>query len=255
MNCEKCHDLLSEFLEGSLNGKDHAVFSAHLEECLSCADVREEMQAIVSVARESREFEVAPPNSRALWLRIRNTIESEQESNAWAASAAARAPRRASQEREGFWAGLLNRRWELSLPQLAASVAVLAIVVSLATAVGVQGWQGAQLAGVEGVHGRSGFSSTQANSFDAASDALYHQSYMQQQETRISYWKQHVEQRKASWNPQMRNAFDRSLNVIEEAVSESASAVERNPHDEVSQEMLNAALRDRMELLREFSEQ
>lgn len=254
MNCEKCHDLLSDFLEGSLDGKDHAVFSAHLEECLSCADVREEMQSIVSVARESREFDVAPPNSRALWLRIRNTIESEQETTAWAAAAGV--SRRATQEREGFWAGLLNRRWELSLGQLAASVAVLAIVVSLATAIGVQGWQGTQLAGVEGVHGRSGFNSQQAgSSFDAASNALYHQAYMQQQETRISYWKQHVEQRKASWNPQMRNAFDRSLNVIDEAVSESATALERNPHDEISREMLNGALRDKMELLREFSEQ
>jgi hypothetical protein len=45
------------------------------------------------------------------------------------------------------------------------------------------------------------------------------------------------------------------MQVIDQAVNESLSALDRNPHDEVSEEMLNAALRDKMELLREFSEQ
>ncbi len=70
----------------------------------------------------------------------------------------------------------------------------------------------------------------------------------------IDYWNQRIEKRKANWNPRMRDAFERSMVVIEDAVNDSHGELARNPHDEVSEEMLNAALRDKMELLREFSE-
>ena len=40
-----------------------------------------------------------------------------------------------------------------------------------------------------------------------------------------------------------------------EVLDESLEELKSNPHDEVSEEMLNSALRDKMELLREFSEQ
>src|SRR5918997_238227 len=77
MNCEKCSELLGDFLDGTLAGEDRALLGAHLDECLGCACVRDEIRAIVSVAAESREHLVAPPNERALWLRVRNTIEAE----------------------------------------------------------------------------------------------------------------------------------------------------------------------------------
>ena len=43
--------------------------------------------------------------------------------------------------------------------------------------------------------------------------------------------------------------------VLDEALTESMDELERNPHDEVAEQMLNAALRDKIELLREFGEQ
>lgn len=247
MNCEKCQELLGEFLEGTLAERERAAFGAHLEECLGCASMRDELGAIVAVARDCRDYEAAPPNSRAMWLRIRNTLEGELEAAERAAASARLAA--SSSGRESLWSRWMNRRWELSLPQLAAAVAAVAVFVSLATAVGVRGWRAPELA--SGDKGRS----ARDAGFDAASDALYHRAYLQQQEARISYWKQHIEQRKASWNPQMRNAFERSMSVIDAAVNESVSELERNPHDEVTQEMLDSALRDKAELLREFSEQ
>ncbi|HEX8475400.1 MAG TPA: zf-HC2 domain-containing protein [Pyrinomonadaceae bacterium] len=256
MNCEKCQDLLSDFLDGTLAGDDQGLLSRHLEECLSCVGVRDEFQTISRIARDdcgSCTFD--PPNERAMWLRIRNTIEAELDSQRAldAKTAAARAATAGSGG--GFWAGLMSKRWELSLPQMTAAVFALVIGVSVVTALGLQGLRGANTV--------SSFATTASDTsgagtetrIDAAADALYHQAYLQQQQARISLWEQRVAQRKASWNPQMRNAFERSVNVIDAAVNDSLKELERDPHDEVSAEMLNAALSDKMELLREFSEQ
>jgi hypothetical protein len=70
----------------------------------------------------------------------------------------------------------------------------------------------------------------------------------------IEYLMKRVEERKGRWNPRMREAFDRNLGIIDAAVSDSLKELDQSPHDEISEEALNAALRDKMELLREFSE-
>ncbi len=52
----------------------------------------------------------------------------------------------------------------------------------------------------------------------------------------------------------MRDAFDRNLQVIDTALNESQQELNQSPHDEISEDALNAALRGKMELLKEFSE-
>ncbi|MGI8565420.1 MAG: anti-sigma factor family protein [Pyrinomonadaceae bacterium] len=100
MNCDKCQELLSDFIDGTLTGEDRILFDSHLVDCLSCVGVREEMRSIVGVARETREHYAAPPNERAMWLRIRKTIEVELDTNR-PAKAAANSARDSSTE--GFW--------------------------------------------------------------------------------------------------------------------------------------------------------
>lgn len=249
MNCEKCQDLLSDFLDGSLAGEDHGLLSTHLEECLSCVGIRDEFESIARVAREdcaSCTFD--PPNSRAMWLRIRNTLEYELEAKR---ALEATPSSRAAASGGGFWSGLMSKRLELSLPQLAAAVFALVVGVSVVTALGLQGWSG----GAPGATAANFSGGRKNTGVDASADALYHQSYLQQQQARMRLWEQRVAERKESWNPQMRNAFERSVGVIDAAVNDSLKELERDPHDEVSTEMLNAALSDKMELLREFSEQ
>jgi hypothetical protein len=75
-----------------------------------------------------------------------------------------------------------------------------------------------------------------------------------QQEQAIAYWNQRVELNKERWNAQMRETFDRNLQVIDQAVNNSLNELTRNPHDEVSEEMLNAALNEKLALLKEFSD-
>jgi hypothetical protein len=234
MDCEKCSDLLGDFLDGTLGDDDGALLSAHLEECLGCGCVRDEIRSIVSVAAESREHFVAPPNERALWLRVRNTIEAELNAQQRAAAAVAGASA-ARRERENFLTRLMNKRWALSLPQLTAAVVAIVVGVSVITTVGMQRLAG-QTAKLE--------PPTMRREKKLNPDQM----------VAIEYLMKRVEERKGRWNPRMREAFDRNLGIIDATVSDSLKELDESPHDEISEETLNAALRDKMELLREFSE-
>jgi gas vesicle protein len=77
--------------------------------------------------------------------------------------------------------------------------------------------------------------------------------YRQQQQT-IAYWNQRVEMNKARWSTQMRETFDRNMSVIDAAVNDSMEQLKANPHDTVSEDILNEALNDKVALLKEFSD-
>src|SRR5207245_2745916 len=175
----------------------------------------------------------AVANERALWLRISNIIESEL-----AVSSPVAVPKNA-----GWWFRLMNQSWELSFPQLAASVAALVIVVSLVTVGGLRRFN----------FGSSG-SGFQSSGFTLPSSNLPLEVRYRQQQQMIDYWNQRVELNKARWNPQMRETFDRNMSVIDAAVNDSLRQLGQNPNDEVSEEILNAAMNDKVELLTEFDE-
>jgi anti-sigma factor RsiW len=225
MNCEKYQDLLSDFLEGSLTPEDHNRVEAHLSDCGVCAEARSDVDAIVMFCRENRGEYEAVPNERALWLRISNTIESDL----------AVLPRALVKAKAGWWARLMNQSWQLSFPRLAASAAVIVIVVALGTIVGVRRFQGSGGTPV------------------VATGSSVEERYRQQQQV-IAYWNQRVELNKARWSPQMRETFDRNMSVIDAAVNDSMRQLTQNPHDGVSEDILNAALNDKVELLKEFAD-
>ncbi|HKO95875.1 MAG TPA: anti-sigma factor [Pyrinomonadaceae bacterium] len=233
MNCDKCQDLVSDLLDGSLSQEDQNTLNLHLEECLSCADVRNDLQSIVSFCQTQRGEYSAPPNEQAMWLRIRNVIEASEPLTAKAASA--------SPQRKLF--GWVGRTWELSFSQLAASAAVIVLLVSLTTVVGLRRLNLSTPA-------RAPESTTESMGMAAANL----RNRINQQQQAIAYWNQRVEFNKARWNPEMRETFDRNLKVIDQAVSSSFDALSANPHDEVSEEMLNTALNEKLALLKEFSE-
>jgi hypothetical protein len=70
----------------------------------------------------------------------------------------------------------------------------------------------------------------------------------------IDYWNQRVELNKARWSPEMRATFDRNLRYIDEAIANSLDELSRNPHDEISEQMLNESLNDKLTLLKDFSD-
>ena len=246
MNCEECQELLSDFLDGELSGQGHISLSAHLEECLSCLSARDELDSIVSFCRDCRGEYEAPPNERALWIRIRNTIEAEQ--GAAVAAAAAAAPARTKSR----WARIMDRSWELSFSQMTGAIAAIVIAVALATVFGIHSMQGDLGSNRQGTLATDRGGQGQPQPMTPSVGALDER--MRQQQLTIEYWNQRVEQRKARWNPQVREAFERNVSVLDQTVEDSRRVLIQNPHDEVYEEMLNTALNDKMELLKEFSD-
>jgi len=228
MNCEICQELIHDLIDGSISQTDEFTLNTHLKQCLDCDSVRQDLTSIVGFCRTQRGQYEAPPNERALWLRIRNVIEAEIPSRI----AATPAPRRS------FLGRLMGHTWELSLPQLATSAVAIVLLVSLATVVGLRRWGG------YGVP---------ATVTQIAASNENDQVWQRQQQV-ISYWNQRIEVNKVRWSPEMRATFDRNMKFIDEAVANALEDLKRNPHDEVSEQMLNEALNDKLTLLQDFSD-
>ena len=227
MNCETCQELIHDLLDGSISQMDESTLNTHLRQCLDCDSVRQDLASIVGFCRTQRGQYEAPPNEVALWLGIRNVIEAENPSGVAGKS----------EPRRSFLGGLMGRSWELSLPQLAGLVAAIVLFVSLATVVGVRRW------GVE-----AGPETPVQSQASNVNDRVW------QRRQAINYWNQRVELNKMRWSAEMRETFDRNMKVIDEAVANSLNELNRNPHDEVSEQMLNESLNDKLSLLKEFSE-
>jgi anti-sigma factor RsiW len=233
MNCEKCQELLSDFLDGTLGHAEHASVSAHLAACRECDEAREEFNSIFAAARDAHEYLYAPSDEHALWMRVRDAVESD----------GLTARRAAADARTGFWSRLLNTRFQLSFPQLASGVAALVVSVAFATAVAVR------------YVGTSKATRADRAARRVVSDDIYPGAYVEPHEASLRYWEQRVAARKASWNPRMRASFEVSVSALDKTVEESLADLRNNPHDEVAEEMLNSALRDKIELMRDFGEQ
>ena len=204
------------------------------------------MNSIVSFCRESRGQYDAPPNDQALWLRIRNTVESEHVTNA-----AAQNPRRQAR-RESWLSRSMRRSWELSFSQMVTAVVAIIIFASLATVFSLRSLQNNSGSATTNLNSTGGQTvALTTNNGGAQVFELKDRPWQQQQ---INYLTQVVEQHKSHWNPQVRADFERNLDLLDQTVNESLQKLSVHPHDDVTEEMLNAALNDKMQLLREFSD-
>jgi hypothetical protein len=228
MNCETCQELIHELIDGSISQRDEFTLNTHLKECLDCESVRQDLTSIVGFCRTQRGVYEEPPSAAAMWLRIRNVIEAELPSK----TVVEAEPRRSLLGR------LLGRSWELSLPQLAASTVAIVLLVSLTTVVGLRRWGGYSVPTPPP-------SRVEASNVNAG---------VWQRQQVINYWNQRVELNKARWSAEMRETFDRANQRIDQTVADSLNDLNRNPHDEVSEQMLNEALNDKLALLKDFSD-
>jgi hypothetical protein len=230
MNCDQCQELIQDLIDGRISQRDEFTLNTHLKECLDCESVRQDLTSIVSYCQMHRGEYEAPPNTQALWLRIHNVIEAENSTRAVAQS---------KLRQPSFLGRLLNHTWELSLPQLAASAVAIVLLVSLTTVVGLRRW---------GSEGGDSAIMPQAQASSSASDRVW------QRQQLINYWNQRVEMNKARWSPDMRESFDRSMKVIDEAVANSLNELNRHPHDEAYEQILNESLNEKLALLKDFSD-
>jgi anti-sigma factor RsiW len=240
MNCDECDHLLSGFMDNELEETQAAAVREHLAFCDKCAKVCEELAAIVDLCRSEAPNAAVSPNSKALWCRINNIIESEVKPD--------QVPLPKIEEPR-------RRFWLFSLPQLAAAVVCIALISSLLTVVAIRNYKrpaddftsrsAESQTTIERVMAKVGLIETPQQARDR---------HTAEQKAAIEYWNRHVQQRRAQWDARMRDAFDRNLNVLNDSVNEYTLILQQNPDDEITGEMLDSALDEKMSLLREFAE-
>jgi hypothetical protein len=190
--------------------------------------------------RDTASADIIPPNSQALWCRINNLIESEIKPEP---------PPEPEQSR-------LRRGWNLTFSQAGAGVLAVAFISSLLTVVGIRNYfepsnadftsrSASSQTTLEKLFSKIGLTETPQEARERR---------IREQQSAIDYWTRRVQERRGQWDAKMRDAFDRNLHLIDESVSEYTTILQENPEDDLTGEMLDTVLNDKMELLREFSE-
>lgn len=241
MNCDDCQLHISSYLDGELDEITSADVRTHLTVCADCAKLCEDFSVILDSCRTSVPSEIVPPNSQALWRRINNIIESEVKNEP------------TTEDPPKSW---LSRGWNLTFSQAGVAVVAIAVISSLLTVVGIRNYFEPS---TEDFTSRSTASQT---TFEKVLSKVglvetpqqARQRRIREQQAAIEYWTRRVQERRGQWDARIRDAFDRNLHLIDESVSEYTIMLEQNPEDELTGEMLDTVLNDKMDLLREFSD-
>ena len=243
MNCEQYQELISAFLDNDLDESTFKNVQSHLALCAVCAKLCEDCAMILDICSEDLLEEVSlPPNSKALWCRINNIIETEVK------------PEIAQEiikeeEKRGWLSNIWRNSWQISMSQVLTSVLGIALVSSLLTIVGFKNYSGntanASPSVFERVLSKVGLAETVLERRERKT---------KEQQATVEYWNKRVEARRVNWDSHLREAFDRNLNEINQVVVEYNKILQENPQDELSGEMLDSAMTEKVELLREFSE-
>jgi hypothetical protein len=242
MDCERSQEHISQYLDGDLDELISVEVTGHLSVCSECALLYEDFASILSNCTPDLAADASePPNSRALWCRINNVIESDLESRP---------------EPEPEKLGWFARGWNLTFSQAGAAVLGVAVISSLLTVVGVKNYLEPT-----GDDFTSQSKETQTTFekvlstvglIDSPESARVRR--IAEQRAVIEYWNKRVQGRRQLWDARMRDAFDRNVNELDQAVNEYTIQLENDPNDDLSGEMLDSALNDKMKLLREFAE-
>ena len=247
MNCENCQELLSDYIDNQLDEKKMARMKAHLMLCRSCEEVYEDFSKILGLCNLEITEEIPPPNEQALWCRINNIIECEIKPET--------TQEVKPQEIHQNWVSRMwNRNWSLSFTQVASAVMGIALISSLLTIVGIRN--------LMPIDNLTADVSNQTTFFDrvlskvglAETTQQVLERRLRERQLAIEYWNNRVAVRRAQWDNRMREVFDRNLREIDQVVFEYSRTLEANPQDELSVEMLDTAMDEKVQLLREFSE-
>jgi hypothetical protein len=235
MNCEHCQELISVYLDNELEKEVASNVRTHLAVCAECAKVCEDFAMILDFCALDENEHSLPPNSKALWCRINNLIETEIVSEL---------PQQIQEEKpKGIW--------QFSFSQVFASILAIALISSLLTVVGIKNYSAGDIS-----------ENNAPSLFDRALGKVglvetpqqKRENRIKEQQAAIEYWNKRVEAKRVKWQANLREAFDRNLKEIDQTVFEYDKILQENPQDELSGEMLDSALNEKMALLREFSE-
>jgi hypothetical protein len=236
MNCEECNGLITSFLDDELDDPQVEAVRTHLTACADCAAVFADFASILDICNRETPSELVPPNSQALWLRINNIIEGEKKAEAVSQRVQPR------------------RLWRFSFLQVSVAVLCVAVVSSLLTVVVIRNYirpaatdltAATRTTAVDKLLGKLGLVETPQQARERR---------LKEQQAAIEYWNERVQARRVQWDRTTRDAFDRNLQVIDESVNDYTMILQQDPDDELSGEMLDSVLDDKMNLLRDFSD-
>lgn len=220
MVCRQYQELISDYIDGSLELGEQTQIERHLADCESCRAVRDDLLQIVHFSHQLPQH--AP--SGAVWSRIEADVLEDRGS--WFRTVS-------------WWAWLKTRHFNLSLPQMAATAAAVVIAVSAVVLVSRQ--DAAQNNARVVAPGSLGIEANPLSNPD-----------FQQLEKQINRLSETVEQRKVEWNPELRSAFERNLLYVDQCLAECRHQLNNNPTDDVSQELMLNAYREKVRLLEGF---
>ena len=220
MVCKQDQELISDYIDGSLELGEQAQIERHLADCESCRAVRDDLLQIVHFSHQLPQH--AP--SGAVWSRIEADVMEERGS--WFRTVS-------------WWAWLRTRHFNLSLPQMAATAAAVIIAVSAVVLVSRQ----------DPAQNNAGAIAPRASGIEAT--PLSNPDF-QQLEKQINRLSETVEQRKVEWDPELRSAFERNLLYVDQCLAECRHQLNNNPADDVSQELMLNAYREKVRLLEGF---
>jgi hypothetical protein len=93
---------------------------------------------------------------------------------------------------------------------------------------------------------------TAGNTLNSSDATRLSQTDLQLLERQITQLSESVEQRKESWDPELRNAFERNLLYVNQSLAECRHQLNDHPGDDVSQELMLSAYREKIRLLEGF---
>lgn len=242
MNCEQCKEFISAFLDNELDETSSANVQTHLAVCAECAKTCEDFAMILDFCAEEDALDLIP-NSDALWCRINNLVESEIK------------PEIPQESHEEVKQGWFSNNWQLSFSQVMVSVLGIAIISSLITVIGIKNFSAPKDDVAAEVTVSDTIFTKVLGKFGLVETAeQVRERRIGERQKAIDYWTKKVEERRVKWDDQLRETFDRNLKEIDQVVFEYHKIIKENPQDKLSGEMLDSAMDEKMELLREFSE-
>ncbi|RMG08132.1 MAG: hypothetical protein D6735_02070 [Acidobacteria bacterium] len=226
MKCEACQNLLVKLVSGEISDLG-AEAEQHITQCSTCTTFLETLLAVIDNQLEKEEINA--PNLEKMWSGIIAAIGDEKPKSLW------------------------SRFWTLSFGQLIAGILVIALFSSILTGLVI-----VNFANKDKLEGKKTELSI-AEKFLADIGLIEPPQKerirkIEEQQEAIRYWSKKIEERRHQWNKNLQQVFDRNLEEIDKVVAEYKKNLEENPYDEISVEMLDSAMKEKLELLRQFAE-
>ena len=232
MHCEECQELLSEYIDGTLELGDETRVERHLTSCSECLAVRDDLLQIVSISRHLPQL----TPSYELWTQIRNEMKTQSE--------------------RGAISRFLARMGSFSLREFSISFGQVSALVLLFSILG-----GVGFLLLQGVISREPVKKEEvtnaANSqtiVQTQHDINTPEPGLEELEGHINQLRAVIEVRQAQWNPELKTSYDRSLIHIDQSLADCRQALKQDPSDRVSQELMLDAYREKARVLEGFAD-